>query len=121
MCVIIITPNTHCKSSTKRHADCLSCSMVTGYPHIGHCQTVPTLPPGPAVHAAKFLFQLRQYLAYTSAAPFPASLRLSKRLGSSKRSSTRNADWPAEMQSKASFATTSVMLVTKDLSLPLES
>jgi len=79
------------------------------------------MPPARAVHAAKFFFQLRQYLAYTSGAPFPASLRLSKRLRSSKRSSTRNADWPAEMQSKASFETTSVMLVNKDLNFPLES
>ena len=35
--------------------------------------------------------------------------------------SIRNADRPAEMRSKASLSTTSVTLVIKDLSLPLES
>ena len=55
---------------------------------------------------------------FTHPRPLATCLRLSKRRRRSKRSSTRNADRPAEMRSKASFDATSVTLVNKDLSFP---
>jgi len=71
--------------------------------------------------AAKFFCQMRQYKPYTPDAPFPEYLRLSMRQRSSKRSSTRNADLPAEIRSKESIVATSVTLAIKDLSFPSRS
>src|ERR1035441_10893410 len=70
-------------------------------------------PPGTWPPAAYFPCQLRRYLPYTSCAPLPASLSLSTRSRSSKRSSTRNDDRPAEMRSNASGVTTSVTLANR--------